>query len=276
MKNIEPLYNHYREIFSNKFFSKKFDDLCGDELWKCSAIARVWAYKKSVIPDGFDEFNIFDFNGLNRKDQSRILDLDVLSEAKDKICRYCWGVSWDSVRDLELTPQKAYSFFSDLRQILIDRRKRGDNVVIYSDTSGKSGRTFIASLIMKEAILLKMRKTDPSYTYDWIDLSQLKEEASNKDYEFSVYRTCDWLVVDNITRQACSSENQRKFLVDLWNNFFIDRYEGKLPTILVLKFDINDPTFDAEAEFGSGFDRMIQSDRSLLISLSSPVKQNEK
>ena len=268
MRNIEPLCEYYKNIFAMKFFGKEVEYLSEKELDKCTSLARIWSYKKNIIPDGFDGFNIFDFNGYDSKDQTLIINPDIALKAKDKICKYCWGVSWNEINEkqIESDVHQSFEFFSSHRKTLIDRRKSGQNIVIHSTAVGKKGRTFLASLIMKEAILLKLDYPALSYSYDWIDFTQLIEAAEKDDYDYAVYRSCDWIVIDNITRHV-KSPQQKTYLIGLWNNFFLQRLEDKLPTILVLKFSLEDKTFDAESEFGSGFARIINNDNTVSISL---------
>ena len=125
----------------------------------------------------------------------------------------------------------------------------------------------IASIIMKEAIRLRVTHRKRSHTYDWIDFSKLVQAIENKSNDLADYRSCDWLVVDNIQRKNRTAK-QITFISDLIDPFFIDRYKNKQPTILVFKFDIRDKSLLMEQLLGVGINRIVESKRTYKIPLS--------
>jgi hypothetical protein len=270
MKNIEPLFKEYAEKIALERHGKSFNELGDAEAGVVRAAARVMAYKKGILPDGFQNFTIFNFDGISPKTGETLLDIDIATSAKDSICKYCWGLSWETLRQFQTDPEKALPLLSHRRKKMIDRHREGHNVVLFGENVRKKGRTFMASLIMREAVFLKALPGN-MYTYGWVDFTQLIGHAKRDDVEYSEYKSCDWLVVDNISRNNMSA-NQIAYIISLLNDFFIERFEDKLPTILALKFDLRDLTFDPDAELGSGFARMIESNRTLQIPLSKVSK----
>lgn len=259
MKNIEPVLYEYKEVIAQNEFGKPYSELTESQQRKCYLAARIYAYKKTILPDGYDNYTIFDFNNFD-KHRRMILDPEIAIELKDRISRYCWGVPWKTIHDQAFDDVKAASsFLKEHRSTLLRRRKMGQNVVIHGDAERAKGRTFLASIIMREAILTKCIPSN-TYTFDWVDATQLMSAAIKDDSDISEYKSCDWIVIDNITRYKIS-DAARAYRISLLNDFFIERFEDKLPTILVCKFSLNDPEFDPLQEFGSGFARMVEDKR---------------
>ncbi len=269
MENIEIFKKKLINDFAKRYYNKTKNKLTEFELKRCSLLAEFWAYVHSVIPEGFGDYTIFDFNGcaINRHDKTVTNNIipGVALSAKDKICRYCWGTSWKNIKQERIKNHNTNVFLKN-KNIMLKRRKRGSNIIIYGLSDKPIGRTMLASIIMKEAIRLRVSNLKRGQTYDWIDFSKLFD-AINKDTIGLVdYKTCDWLVVDNILKKP-RSVKQNTFWSDTVDPFFLERLYNRQPTILVFKFDIRDKSFDMEKIFGIGISRIIHDKRTFKIPL---------
>ena len=271
MKDIEKTKKQFINFFSEKYYKKKPIELIESELHNCSSLSEFWAYIYKVVPEGHGKYTIFNFDGnaLNKsgKKAETKLPINIAINAKDKVCRFCWDTGWKDISKQSLKKGDINAFLRK-RSVMGDRLKGGSNIVIYGSSDKPIGRTMLASIIMKEAIKLRITPGgDRGETYDWIDFSKLFY-AIEKDTEDLVdYRRCDWLVVDNIIKKARSAR-QTTLVLDLIDPFFINRYNNKQPTILVFKFDIRDKNFNMEKAFGLGISRILDSKRTLKIPLS--------
>ena len=153
---------------------------------------------------------------------------------------------------------------------MMKRFSNGNNVAIFGVSPKPIGRTMLASIIMKEAIRLRATHKTRGQTYDWIDFSKLFHVIEKDTVELSDYKSCDWLVVDNILRMT-RSVKQTTLMVDMIDPFFIERFYNKQPTILVFKFDIRDKSMDIEKTFGIGISKILDSKRTLKIPLSENI-----
>ncbi len=150
---------------------------------------------------------------------------------------------------------------------MLKRREQGSNIIIYGLSEKPIGRTMLASIIMKEAIRLRVRNlAKRGQSYDWIDFSQLFNAIRKDTNELPDYKSCDWLVVDNIIKKP-RSVKQNTLLSDIVDPFFLDRLCNRQPTILVFKFDVRDRSFDMEKTFGIGISRIINDKRTFKIPL---------
>ncbi len=277
MENIEKFKDKFTHFFAEKYYNKTKDGLTDVELERCSSLAELWAYIYSVIPDEFGDYTIFDFNGyaINRADNttSHAISKEVAIAAKDKICKYCWGTSW---KDIYKQKQKSEDVGSFLRKhnVMMKRFSSGSNIVIYGSSDKPIGRTMLASIVMKEAIKLRATHHTRGHTYDWIDFSSLFHAIEKDTSALADYKSCDWLVVDNIVRKPRSAK-QITLMSDLIDPFFLDRLYNRLPTVLVFKFDIRDKSFDLEKTLGSGISRIVDSKRTLKIPLSEDLLSGE-
>jgi len=271
MRNIEAIKQKYVSYFAEKYYNKTERELVEKELRQCSSIAELWAYVHSVIPDGFGDYTIFDFNGyaVNKKNNttSSTISKGIALAAKNKICKYCWGMTWDEIhRQKEESSSSIGSFLRD-RSIMKRRSDKGNNIVIHGSSDRPIGRTMLASIVMKEAIRLRVTQRSRGHSYDWIDFSRLTHAIEKDTDELSDYRSCDWLVVDNIIRKP-RSDKQTTFISDLIDPFFLDRLYNNQPTILVFKFDVRDKFFDVEKTFGIGIGRILEDKKTFKIPLS--------
>jgi DNA replication protein DnaC len=266
MENIEGIKKKYIEFFSKKYYSKEKEELTEIELNRCSLLAELWAYVYSVIPEGYGKYTIFNFDGNipGKANNRNIISNDIILSVREKICDYCWNLKWEEINKKK-NKEESFSFLRK-NSAMMKRFHNGSNIVIFGSSEKPIGRTMLASIVMKEAIKLRITHLDRSQTYDWIDFSKLFNAIEKDSMDLSDYKSCDWLVVDNISR-TMRSQKQTTLMVDLIDPFFIDRYRKKQPTILVFKFDIREKSSNIEKTFGVGINRIINSKRTLKIPL---------
>jgi len=271
MKNIESIKKNLIKEFAKRYIDKEVDKLTIIELKKISEIAEWWAYVYTVVPDDFSGYSIFDFNGysINKKNNSKIYAISkkVAAIAKDKICNYCWGMRWQDIQKKKEENPDSINVFLKNKSIMDKRREYGNNVIIHGQSDAPIGRTMVASIIMREAIRLRVTKGAIGDTYDWVDYSKLFHSIEQDTTDLAYYKSCDWLVIDNIQKKA-RSDKQTTLMSDMVDPFFWDRYNHQQPTILVCKFDIRDKMFDLEKTFGVSFGRIIDSKKTFNIPLS--------
>lgn len=271
MENIEKIKKKYKKFFSESYYNKQEEELTEFESYECSLLSELWAYVYSIVPEEHGDYTIFDFDGyiVNKSDKSRIsaLSPDIALAAKDSICKYCWNMSWEDIQEKYSNEGDNITAFLRKRSVMNLRHRKGNNIVIYGASSKPIGRTMLASIVMKEAIRLRVTHHVRGQTYDWIDFPKLLDAIDKDNMELADYRSCDWLVVDNIDKKIRGAK-QITYLVDRIDPFFIDRYRNKQPTILVFKFDLRDKSLDLEKTFGLGISRILSSKRTCKISLS--------
>jgi len=274
MKNIEKIKLGYTKFFAQDLYGKdSIFKLSEEESSVCLSLAEMWAYIYSVVPEEHGHYTIFDFMGCIvdkvTKEQKTVIPSKVALHAKNEICKYCWGMEWKTIKENKSKmDKKTMMKFLREHSVMERRLNSGHNVVIYGSSSQPIGRTMIASIIMKEAIKLRVTQRKRKHTYDWIDFNILMNAVKNDSFDLADYRSCDFLVVDNITTSVRSAK-QTTLLIDLVDPFFIGRLADKLPTILVFKFDITSPTVIMEKSFGGGINRIIESNKTCKIPLSS-------
>lgn len=274
MKNIENLKKEYIEIFSNKYHNKSSLELSEDLLCKYSILAEIWAYIISILPlneeNDIFKYTIFDFDGYiyNKKTGERklVIPENIAVNAKNIICKYCWGKTWDEIIKHFSNNEKKIRIFLKSHSVMMNRLKNGNNIVIFGESDIPVGKTMISSIIMKEAIKLRIKKEGRCQTYGWVDFSKLKYEIKKETNEVANYKSCEWLVVDNIPQLEYSIQ-QKAYIIDIFNSFFIDRFNNKLPTILIFKFDIRQKSFNIENEMGIGISKLVNNNRTYLVPL---------
>ena len=264
MKDIVNIKKRIENVLAQKFCGIHDISQCQKgEKCTCKIAAETQAYFHAIIPEPYYKFTIHDFDGLST-DNNLLIDGDVAIEAKKKVIDYCWkDVDILQVQDLSIAELDKHSCISK-------RRLRGNNVVIFDDSSlnqksGKNpkGKTLIASLIMKEAIKSRLFDAESlCQTYDWVEYPILENKVLKKE-DINVSELCssDWLVVDDITY---TDQRWRKQALDA---FFLERYNDGLPTILVIRFDIT--KFNSEDALGVAITKIIRDPKTFVISLVS-------
>ncbi len=277
MKNIEHLKKYFIRDFAKKYGNKEEEELTEIELKTYSSVAELWAYIHSVIPDSFEDYTIFDFNGcaINKKNNSttNTISKRVAAVAKDKICKYCWDLRWKEIFLQKKKDKNSITSFLKDHNIMMKRFENGNNIVIHGLSNRPIGRTMLASIVMKEAIRLRVTKNVRSHNYDWVDFSKLFYAIEQNSAELADYKSCSWLVVDNILKKP-RSEKQNTLMSDRIDPFFLDRFYNGQPTILVFKFDIRDSLFDLEKTYGIGISKILESKMTFKIPLSEDLLNN--
>ncbi|NJL70529.1 MAG: hypothetical protein HC888_02375 [Candidatus Competibacteraceae bacterium] len=244
----------------------------------CDIAARLDALNNIIIPEEFRKLTIHDFNG-NDRNGVPILSTKVAAQAKSKLIQYCWGdVTANKLQSMNLAARVAASK-------LADRFEDGRNVVIHGgssktikkDTDGKTivkskpkGKTFMASILTREAILLSSNPKWQRLTYDWVNFATLLHELKEQPEEASSYLFADWLVIDNIGESYATSASKAQKLLHsgLLDPFFYQRMKNKLPTLMVCKFDVDARSTELEEAFGDAFSTLIESPKTMKICLT--------
>ena len=120
---------------------------------------------------------------------------------------------------------------------------------------------------MKEAIKRRAYPGNFAQNYGWVNYRKLKQLMFDKNEDkLSKYRTCDWLVVDDILLEK-GSDKMNIAVSSMMDAFFEDRIDMKLPNILVFKFDVQDTSIDIEQQFGLSLNRIIKNNKTFKIRL---------
>lgn len=275
--DIQPLKDKYLELYKSKYIDNQ-NFATEDEkqkVWNdCILVAETKACADLIIPEDFKDYDIFDFNGRSNKGE-KILEPQEALRAKNLICKYCWGVDWTTLKNRFNDDEEKIHKYTTCNSILNRRVKNGTNVVIFGSSNKPMGRTMVASLIMSEAIKLRLKaKEGRVHNYEWVDFSMLKKEIieDGQSREVLNYKWSEWLVIDGIEKNLQSSDKSRAFIQDKINPFFLERLKNKLPTILVFQFDIRDSTINLSKILGSGIDNIVNSSRTCKIPLSKKNK----
>jgi DNA replication protein DnaC len=265
MRNIERIRNRYERYIVKKRCGLESISKCEKSFCSCAKLAEIRAYQEAVIPNGYEQLSIFNFQGFS-KSNKRILNNNVVAKAKNRLCQYCWGKSWKEVVDGYKTEEEQKEFMRN-NSVLPSRLQGSHNVVIYGDSNKPSGRTLSASIIMDEAIKLRLKKGNRGQTYDWIDFCVLVNElcSNNPTVDIDEIRHCDWLVIDNITITETVSYSQHYLYSNVINTFLLPRLSSYV-TILVIKDNI-DKKDNLEESFGLGITSAIQNNNTTLIPL---------
>ena len=273
MKDIQGIKRKYKEKLLQQYAVETFDNEEQKRIY-CDRVAEAWAYLDGIIPENFRDYTIFDFNG--KSTDKSLIPPDIASLARNLICQFCWGKSWKKIGKKFKTDDDKKVFFRN-NSVILKRLNRGNNVAIFGKSDGPIGRTMVASIIMKEAIRLRLKPENIGHTYDWIDFPSLKDSLRNDTSALADCRSCDWLVVDDIIKNSFPSLKQRAYLSDLLDPFFMYRLRNNLPTILVFKFDIRDKTDNLESTMGLGIANVVNNKKTLKIPLCSGLvtKDNE-
>jgi hypothetical protein len=277
MTDITAEKRRLLELYAKNYCGYDRPASCMKDSCSCAIAAEYRAFINRTIPDGFRQFSIRDFHG--KVNEATRLPLQVARAAKEQVFKYCWG-------DLSLLERLSLLSEEELNQasIIADRISRGHNVVIHGTSpkriekllEGNSsvhetpiGRTFIASVITKEAIKLKLDPKFRSLSFEWIQFNPLLQSIKNDGNDAIHYESCGWLVVDDITESMLkASLAQKAFTETLLDSFFSHRVRQKHPTVLVFKFDIDARRTEIESAFGVTINKIINDRNTCVISLS--------
>jgi len=265
MRNIQPIIEKKKIEFASKYYKKRFTELDEKSSHLVTCAAEVWSYIENTVPEKFHKLTVFDFDGYSENGYQ--LREDITANAKDLVCKYCWGITWKDAKK-KFSNEKAIKEFFKNNSVMLERLENGINVVVFGESSTPIGRSMIASIILKQAIKLRILKGKKSHNYEWVDFSMLKQSIKNDLDDLVIYQSCDWLVVDDVTYSMTSTERQKAYFSELINPFFIERYKNKLPTILIFKFDYRKDFFNVEECLGVGISNIINDNKTFKIPLS--------
>ncbi len=227
---------------------------------------------KNILPRDVSKYTIFDFDGRSKSGEI-LIPPEIALNAKNLISRYCWGKTWNQIVDYYKNDEIKIKIFLNKRSEMMLRLKNGNNMLIFGESIDHPiGRTMVASIVMKEAIKLRAQYGQRGQTYEWIDFVALKNAITEDSDKVTDYRSCSWLVVDNIFQPEYWTIQQKVYMSDIIDSFFINRLNDKLPTIFVFKFDIRNKSFNAEEEMGTGISKIIHSKATCKIPLCKEFK----
>jgi len=267
MKNILPIKERLEKKYAKQFCN--IDDIskCIKEHCECRIAAEIKSYMLAIIPRPYFNFTIWDFTGIALGQQ--LLDNKILKVSKEKLIDYCWeGITLEKIA--KITNKNELDIYSSINK----RRKLGQNVVIYSPLmqdgifkNKPTGKTMVASILMREAIKLRSIAGHMADTYCWQKFAILQDIMKKDDPEAMDIKTCDWLVIDDIANDYVSMKGL-SYLKSLIDPVFIDRYDNNLPTILVFDFDIEMQGIDWKNKFGSGIYHIVHDSNTCRIKLA--------
>jgi len=262
-----------RDITKNKeryckYYAERCEHLQGnDDIFLCSLggrctcrlAAEIQAYLHTILPQGYTHFTIFDFDGIRNKEE--LLEPKQVIKIKEKISHYCWGSSYSELRDISARN----TLDADKCSIMDQRRDQGDCLIIHGDTHKQSGRTLVASIVLREAIRRRFTSNaNALQTYEWVEFESLKACAIAS--QLSDYQYADWLVVDNFVLMDDATRRAKDYIASIIDPFFITRVEENLPTILVFRFNIRSVA-SMQQLFGVGIEKMINKPGTIEILL---------
>ena len=269
MKDINKIRKRFEKHYSKKCMGHSDISKCpkGDSC-ECKLLSEVQAYIYGIIGDPYYKFTIWDFHGRSSNwDKDKLIDIKILLEAKEKVLKYCWkDVGLDTLANFE---NDRKSLDLDAKSIIDARRREGTNVVIYAPTDeSQKGKTFVASLIMREAIKRRVLRGRSVDTYNWIKFPRLWGLIStDSEIVDSTLKFCDWLVVDDIPSQSGVKRTSEQYITSRMDPFFLERLEEGLPTIFVFRFDVTSKTIRWEEQFGIAISSVIKDPNTFTIRL---------
>jgi len=268
LKDISHFKKFYEKIIAKKFCDIEDISLCKNkDQCTCRIAAEVKSFMRVIIPDQYFKLNIDDFTG--KHNNKRLLSDDLAVKAKEQIIKYCWGdISLDSF-NLKSKEDR------DNISVMDQRRSNGTNVVIYSDDKNSKGKTFVASLVMKEAIKRRTKVGNYVQTYDWLSFSMIGYNMKKDDSKLNHARSADWLVIDDIPA-SMSTRQADSYMSSLINPFFYERHEDGLPTIFVFRFDISDKFWNIEEKYGIAISKIVEDPKTFKIALCEREVPDEK
>ena len=273
MKDITESKNRYSRIFSERCehnMGRSDINACTRENGcRCRFEAEIRAYLDTILPKGFQKFNVFNFDG--KKEEEVLLEPEKLIEIKEQISKYCWDVPYYELADMvaKKSSYREKKYALGRLSCMDSRRENGDCVAIFGEEKGV-GRTLVASIILHEAIGRRFYSNNNALqTYDWIEFSSLKHFSINDKEKLNDYQHCDWLVVDNILKSDFVAEpHVRNFITSVIDPFFISRNEESKPTILVFRFDPEGVGVGLQDIFGIGIDKILTDKNTVHIGLT--------
>lgn len=208
------------------------------------------------------------------------MDSHVALNAKKKVVEFCWGLP-SIIQKLSLMKMDDLNS----RSIMAKRIEAGCNVVIHGEprrtvVEGDGpikeivikpmGRTFIASILTKEALRLTCKKKHRLMSVEWVEFNTLMQMIKDNAVEATHYEFADWLVVDNISDSLFGmSAAARSFIVPQLDAFFDSRLKGRRSTVLSLRFNLDKNKRQIESYLGTSLIDMIEDGGATVIDLTN-------
>lgn len=257
MKSLQELIeNNLSQITSHCPSFDKKDGCVRKQSCICSAIAEINGYCSKTLPAGFDSADISNFNGF--ANGCRVLSDQVVKRVISKIGDYCFGEIGSQI------PSR-----TELNKIsrMDVRFDEGHNLVIHGSggTSAHKGskiplgKTFIASIVMREAIWRRMFASNKAFSYSFTSSEMFIESvfSSKRAKETPPAKTVDWLCIDDVYAG-------RSHLPSVLDEIISYRMSVKLPTILVLQFDAAQ-SVDIDSDIGHFASKMLRPNSSNFV-----------
>ena len=256
--------------------AEKLSNVSGEEyerfLDSLQKIAEVRALRNVVIPEGFEKFSFDDFDG--EVAGSFSLPTRIAAKAKGVVSEFCWDLPLSELSKFTLGDRNKRSVVGKKMAEGLSIVIHGDSPARLSETDGVRyrpiGRTFVAAILTREAISLKIKPEYKMLTFDWVEFASLRKAVVDDDNEkLADYQTADWLVIDNITDAPLhASQAAKDYLQAKLDPFFFYRLEYKRPTVLVFKFNVDKRLQGIEEAFGTAMSRIVGSNKTTRIMLS--------
>jgi DNA replication protein DnaC len=269
MTDINKFRKEYERRYARKFCHVNGISECPNkEKCTCKIAAEIKSHLKTIIASPYYNYTIDDFTGKYKGKE--LLSRSIAIKAKEQLVKYCWGDDMELVDFNSLNEKQR-----DEKSVIDLRRKQGQHIVVSAGTSdfsiglkNKSGKTFIAALVMREAIKRKGFPGHQSVTYAWTQFPMLEYRIKHDDPSLTYAMSADWLVVDDIMSSA-QTRAAEAYISSIINPFFFERMQSGLPTILVFRFDISQMADLAlEEKFGVAISKMLKDSRTTKIFLS--------
>jgi hypothetical protein len=263
------------------------DEVCRAEgECACRTASEMWGFIHTVIPRDCQRLSLKDFTG--ESPRGGRLPENVVVKARNQIMKYCWDLVPKNGVEFDLIDFDSPEMLQ--RSVIDKRRENGNCLVIHCDslqakkevtprTAKKgelpvvrklqTGKTLLASIVMKEVIRRRVFAGHRADTYDWVSFPTLRAHVSERNTEeVADYKMADWLVVDGITKLNVASEKAMHYQLDRLDALFSQRADDGLPTILVFQFDL-DMCVNLEEEIGVGMARIVNDKSTCVISLTT-------
>lgn len=272
--SLEQLIRKYRNDYYS--FCKSYQGECTSKIGcACSTLAQMYAYIDYIIPSPYNRMSIENFDGRIIKENGEpfqiIMDNDV-ARIKNEFSKYCWrGIKCESLPSREEI---------DKASQMDERFEQGKNLVIHGknkvDVNGKTlpmptGKTMLASLVLKEAILRMRFRTNMASHYGYTTFATVRKYAKesakdkNEGEQFGdILRAKHWLIIDDIPPVVhAGSGAQIRYINESVDDFLGIRVEYKLPTILVFSYNID--IANLSEDYGYIIDKIVNGQDTMRI-----------
>lgn len=235
----------------------------------CRKMAEIRGNIDYVIPQEYRDFTINNVRGIVKTQDGKEIKAwsdETAAAINQNLNKYLFGADADSA-----TGRDSFNKASKM-----DRRySEGANLIIHGKPPRKktdkgmpthpipTGKTMIASLIMKEAIWRRLYSTNRADTYAMISYQTLRQDLRLKSDRAYSLKEFDWLVIDDISEPANDQDFNHQHFLTLFDDFLMTRMENRLPTILACDFDVLSK--DYTDSLGYSFQKMVTSKNTWLI-----------